>query len=229
MESTHRLLIVDDDKALCRLLTEYLEPEGFCVSAAHTGPDGLQAVQAGEFDAMVLDITLPGMMGTEVLRELRTFSTLPVIMLTARGDDIDRIIGLEMGADDYMPKPFNTRELVARIRAVLRRSTSSPGIDVYECGGLEISPQARRATYEGQVLPLTSTEFSILSLLVQKAGRVVAKDDIYEIALGRKRAAFDRTIDMHVSHLRRKLKQQLARDPIETVRGRGYQFLIDSA
>lgn len=227
MDSKHRILIVDDDIALCRLLTEYLEPEGFSVRAVHTGQEGLHAAGAGEFDVMVLDITLPGMMGTEVLRELRTFSNLPVVMLTARGDDIDRIIGLEMGADDYMPKPFNTRELVARIRAVLRRSTAGAGLDVYECGGLEISPQARSATYEGKTLPLTSTEFSILSLLVQKAGRVVAKDDIYEIALGRKRAAFDRTIDMHVSHLRRKLKQQLSRDPIETVRGRGYQFLID--
>lgn len=225
----HRILIVDDDTALCRLLAEYLEPEGFNVQAVHTGPEGLKAARAGEFDAMVLDITLPGMMGTEVLRELRTFSALPVIMLTARGDDIDRIIGLEMGADDYMPKPFNTRELVARIRAVLRRSSSGAGLEVYQCGGLEISPQARSATYDGKTLALTSTEFSILSLLVQKAGKVVAKDDIYEVALGRKRAAFDRTIDMHISHLRRKLKQQLSQDPIETVRGRGYQFLIDSA
>lgn len=220
------VLIVDDDETLCQLLIDYLEPEGFAVSAVHNGREGLAQAGNDHFDVMILDVTMPGMMGTDVLRELRKTSSLPVIMLTARGDDVDRIVGLELGADDYMPKPFNTRELVARIRAVLRRGASTSELSVFNCGGLSVSTQARSATWKGQQLPLTSTEFSILALLVQKAGAVVTKEEIYEKALGRKRAAFDRSIDMHISHLRRKLKDCVPLDPIQTVRGRGYQYVV---
>lgn len=221
-------LIVDDDIELCQMLTEYLGLEGYEVKSRHTGPEGAVTACEQQFDAVVLDVMLPGMTGFDVLKKIRSRSLVPVIMLTARGDDIDRILGLEMGADDYLPKPFNPRELVARLRAVLRRSEivrngSSASL---EAGQLTIRPKLRKAYFDGEELSLTGTEFAILALLVENAGEVVNKDTLYEKALGRKITAFDRSIDMHISHLRRKMPH--GDNLIITVRGIGYQLIKDS-
>jgi two-component system response regulator CpxR len=206
---TQTILISDDDTELCELLREYLAQEGFAVRLAFNGEQALAESRRPGLDAMVLDIMMPGMNGIDVLRNLRKESELPVIMLTARGDDLDRIIGLELGADDYLAKPANPRELLARIRAVLRRSGSRSTTPVVEVEDLE----------------LTSTEFSVLQLLLQRSGEVVEKKDLYLAALGREPVAYDRSIDMHISNLRRKLGP--ARDGserIETIRGIGYLY-----
>jgi two-component system response regulator CpxR len=222
-----QILIADDDAELCALLSEFLQQEGFEVILAHDGERALAGVREQSPDALVLDIMMPGMNGIEVLKAVRRGSSLPVIMLTARGDDLDRILGLELGADDYLPKPCNPRELVARIRAVLRRSQGQPMATLLRVDDLEIDSGMREARRDGRRLELTSTEFSVLNLLLQHAGAPVPKRDLYRAALGREPVRYDRSIDMHLSNLRRKLGPAAdGGNRIETVRGVGYQYCI---
>ena len=219
------ILIADDDTELCELLREYLGQEGFEVRLAFDGEQALAESRRPGLDVMVLDIMMPRMNGIDVLRHLRKESELPVIMLTARGDDLDRIIGLELGADDYLAKPANPRELLARIRAILRRSNSRSTAALLEVGDLVLNQAGRELHREGQLIDLTSTEFSILQLLLQRSGEVVEKKDLYLAALGREPVAYDRSIDMHVSNLRRKLGPAIdGSERIETIRGMGYQY-----
>lgn len=222
---TQTILIADDDTELCELLREYLGQEGFEVRLAHDGEQALAESRRPGLDVMVLDIMMPLMNGIDVLRNLRKESELPVIMLTARGDDLDRIIGLELGADDYLAKPANPRELLARIRAILRRSHSNSTVAVLEVGDLVLNQAGRELQRDGQTMELTSTEFSILQLLLQRSGEVVEKKDLYLAALGREPVAYDRSVDMHVSNLRRKLgPAPNGGERIETIRGIGYQY-----
>jgi two-component system response regulator CpxR len=219
------ILIADDDTELCDLLREYLGLEGFEVRLAHDGEQALVESRRPGVDAMVLDIMMPRMNGIDVLRHLRKESELPVIMLTGRGDDLDRIIGLELGADDYLAKPANPRELLARIRAVLRRSGTRSTIATLEVGDLVLNQGGRELHRGGQQMDLTSTEFSIIQLLLQHSGEVVEKKDLYLAAIGREPVAYDRSIDMHVSNLRRKLGSASdGSERIETIRGIGYQY-----
>jgi DNA-binding response OmpR family regulator len=221
------LLIADDDIELCDLLQEYFRQEGFAVQSVHDGRSALSRAQQPGIDVMVLDVMMPEMNGIDVLRQLRHDSDLPVIMLTARGDDLDRILGLELGADDYLPKPCNPRELLARIRAVLRRSGAPSNPGALAVDDLKLYPASRQLKCKGEAVDLTSTEFSVLQLLMQKAGGVVAKRDLYLAALGREPVRFDRSIDMHVSNLRRKLGNSSdGHDRIETVRGLGYLLRV---
>jgi len=223
------ILIADDDTELCELLREYLGQEGFEVRLAHDGEQALMESRRPGLDAMVLDIMMPRMNGIDVLRHLRKESELPVIMLTARGDDLDRIIGLELGADDYLAKPANPRELLARIRAILRRSQSHSTVATLEIDDLVMNQAGRELRRDNQLIDLTSTEFSILQLLLQRGGEVVEKKDLYLAALGREPVAYDRSIDMHVSNLRRKLGPAInGSERIETIRGIGYQYRLGS-
>jgi len=218
-----RILIVDDDEELDGLLSELLTREGFRVDMQHDGVKGLAAALGGGYDLMVLDVMLPGMDGFEILRRVRRESRLPVLMLTARGEDEDRIIGLELGADDYLPKPFNTRELVARVRAIMRRlEERRPGVK-FEVNGISIDPGTRDVTRDGTPVEVTTFEFDILETLMRAAGRVVSRDDLMEELYGRKATPFDRSVDMHISHLRKKLEGD--KPLIKTVRGVGYQFV----
>lgn len=223
-----RVLIVDDDVELCELVTEYLQPEGFQIDAVHDGETGLHRALSGDHVLVVLDVMLPRMNGLDVLRRIRAQSQIPVIILTARGDDVDRIVGLEIGADDYLPKPFNPRELVARIRAILRRST--PGHDSeaphkIAVGEVVLDPSARTVRRANEAIELTSVEFSLLEILLRSAGQVVTRETIAEQVLERKFMAYDRSIDMHVSKLRRKLGPQPGGDErIKTIRGVGYIY-----
>ena len=222
---TQTLLIADDDTELCELLREYFGQEGFEVRLAFDGKQALVESRRPGLDLMVLDIMMPGMNGIDVLRNLRKESELPVIMLTARGDDLDRIIGLELGADDYLAKPANPRELLARIRAILRRSATHSSVVILEVDDLVLNQASRELQRGGRLIDLTSTEFSILRLLLQRSGEVVEKKDLYLAALGREPVAYDRSIDMHVSNLRRKLGPATnGRERIETIRGIGYQY-----
>ena len=219
------ILIVDDDTELCGLLQEYFEGEDFRVRLAHNGRAGLDEARKPGVDLIVLDVMMPEMNGMQVLEELRKESRIPVIMLTARGDDLDRIQGLELGADDYMPKPCNPRELLARIRAVLRRSSAMSGKNEISVDDLEMNIGARQLKRNGEEVELTSTEFSILQALLQHQGEVVSKRDLYISALNREPVQHDRSIDMHVSNLRRKLGPMPGGEPrIETIRGIGYQY-----
>lgn len=223
-EQQSKILIIDDDTELCDMLAEYLRSEDFDVNQANDGQAGVQQAQTNNYDAIILDVMMPKMDGFSVLRELRPTNTTPVIMLTAKGEDIDRIVGLEMGADDYLPKPCNPRELVARIKAVLRRTQSaSSHRDEITTGTLTIIPKARKAYIADQELSLTSSEYNLLESLARQAGHVVDKETLSEEALGKPLTAYDRSIDMHMSKLRQKLgddNQQL----IQTVRGMGYQL-----
>lgn len=225
-----RILVIDDDVELCGLVTEFLGPEGFQVEAVHDGKSGLDRATTGDYLLIVLDVMLPGMNGFDVLRRIRDKSKVPVLLLTARGEDVDRIVGLEIGADDYLPKPFNPRELVARIRAVLRRSGvgSNAGAEVPEpvrIGEVELDPATRVVRYKGKPLDLTSVEFNLLEVLLREAGRVVTRERLVDAVLNRKFSPFDRSIDMHVSKLRKKLgDSDNSADHIKTVRGVGYIF-----
>jgi two-component system response regulator CpxR len=219
------ILIADDDTELCSLLGEYFETEGFKVHMAHDGKAALDRARKPGLDLVVLDVMMPEMNGMDVLKELRKESRLPVIMLTARGDDMDRILGLELGADDYVPKPCNPRELLARIRAVMRRAQSTVDHGVLNVDDLELRQGSRMLFKAGQQVELTSTEFSILLALLQHQGEVVSKRDLYMSALGREPVPHDRSVDMHVSNLRRKLgPDHHGNNRIETIRGIGYQF-----
>jgi two-component system response regulator CpxR len=219
------ILIIDDDVELCSLLKEFFETEGLRVRLAHNGRAGLDEARKPGIDLIVLDVMMPELSGMEVLKELRKESRIPVIMLTARGEDLDRILGLELGADDYLSKPCNPRELLARIRAVLRRSTVLTGKNEITIDDLEMNIGARQIKRSGEEVDLTSTEFSILQALLQHQGEVVSKRDLYISALNREPVQHDRSIDMHVSNLRRKLGSFPNGEPrIETIRGIGYQY-----
>jgi two-component system response regulator CpxR len=221
------LLLVDDDIELSGLLKEYFASEGFDVRLAHDGVEALVELRKPGLDLVVLDVMMPRMNGMDVLRELRKDSRLPVIMLTARGDDMDRILGLELGADDYVPKPCNPRELLARIRAVMRRAQGAVDHGLIHVDDLELNQGNRTLEKSGQPVELTSTEFSILLALLQHRGDVVSKRDLYVSALGREPVPHDRSIDMHVSNLRRKLGPDPdGEDRIETIRGIGYQYRV---
>ncbi|MDP5239311.1 response regulator transcription factor [Uliginosibacterium sp. 31-16] len=227
-----KVLLVDDDTELCALQAEYLRVEGFEVDTANDGEQGAAAALSGEHAIVVLDVMMPRMNGIEALRIIRQASRVPVIMLTARGDDIDRVLGLELGADDYVPKPCTPRELVARIRAILRRAGSvASGHEAQmpiAVGLLSLRPEQRRAEWAGNLLDLTSTEFNLLEVLARQAGSPVSKNDLSEKGLGRPLARYDRSIDVHVSNLRSKLGLLAdGRSPIQTVRGIGYQYIVE--
>jgi two-component system response regulator CpxR len=217
-----RILVIDDDVELCALMSELLRREGYTVECQHDGRRGLERALAGGDDLVVLDVMLPGLDGFEILKRLRQQSRVPIIMLTARGEDEDRIVGLELGADDYMSKPFNARELVARIRAILRRVEQKPTGGRVELNGIALDPGSRSVYKDGQPVQTTTLEFDILESLMRSAGSVVSRDALMEKMYNRKATPFDRSIDMHVSHLRKKLEGD--RTLIKTVRGIGYQF-----
>jgi DNA-binding response OmpR family regulator len=221
-----RVLLVDDDRELCQMLSEYLDAEHFEVKSVHDGGDALAELQANEFEIVILDVMLPSVGGLDVMRKLGADYTTPILMLTARGDDVDRIVGLELGADDYLSKPFNPRELVARIRAILRRATSRAqrGMpDELSVGPITLNAGTREVRVATKLIPLTGAEFRVLELLMRSAGQVLSRDSMTEQALGRKLAAYDRSIDTHISNLRRKLELESGRNPeIKNVRGSGY-------
>jgi two-component system response regulator CpxR len=222
-----RILIVDDDVGLCEVLSERLETEGFSLEAVYDGMRGLERARSGEHALVILDLMLPGLTGLDVLRSLRAQSGIPVLILTARGEDVDRILGLEIGADDYLPKPFNPRELIARIRAVLRRTTHTDGAGPrLASGDISLDLPAREGWIRDRKLHLTSVEFTLLEAFVRQAGRVVTREHLTEVVLGRKVIGpFDRVIDVHVSNLRKKLGESAAGERIKAVRGAGYQFV----
>jgi len=229
------ILIIDDDRDLCDLLGDYLTPEGFTVEAVHNGLEGVERALSGKYSLVVLDVMLPGLNGFEVLRRIRALSGISVLMLTARGEDVDRIVGLEIGADDYLPKPFNPRELVARIRAVLRRAETRPQTQVQSdlvriaVGDIELIPGSRTLLRTGEKVELTTVEFGILETLLRQAGQVVSRDDLVKQALGRNLNPYDRSIDVHVSSLRKKLGQSAdGSDRIKTIRSIGYQYATET-
>ena len=221
------VLLIDDDVELCELVSEYLVGEGFAVDVVHNGATGLTRAQENLHDLVILDVMLPGLTGFEVLRKLRETSAVPVLMLTARGEDVDRIVGLEMGADDYLPKPFNPRELAARMRAVLRRAATGPETgDRVGVDDVIVDLGARCVSVADEEISLTGVEFSILEALVRSAGNVVNRDDLSRAALFRRASAFDRSLDVHISNLRRKLgPTPQGGERIKTVRGVGYQYV----
>jgi len=226
------VLIIDDDAELCELVGEYLEGEGFEVESVHDGVSGVELCLQSKPELVILDVMLPGLGGFAVLGKIREASKVPVIMLTARGEEVDRIVGLEMGADDYIPKPFNPRELAARIRAILRRASAAPEPgepDVLEAGDLAMDLGARGVRSAGAEIELTGAEFAVLETLVRSAGTVVSRDDLSRQALGRRASAFDRSLDVHLSNLRRKLGPfPNGGERIKTVRGVGYLYVKPS-
>lgn len=224
-----KILIIDDDRELGEMLKEFLAPDHLDVSARLSGEDGLQALQDETWDLLILDIMLPGMNGIEVLKQIRQDSDIPVIMLTARGDDVDRILGLEFGADDYLSKPFNPRELLARIKAIMRRSRAdekrSKALTV---GSLELDVGSRRVSAGGESIRLTGTEFELLRCLAETPGKVVPKEQLTQQVLGRRHMPYDRSIDTHVSNVRGKLSSAGVDNPsIRSQRGVGYLLLLD--
>jgi two-component system response regulator CpxR len=224
---TADILIIDDDQELGEMLSEFLAPDHLKLTACHSGEDGLQTLAANNFDLLILDFMLPGMSGLDVLKELRQKSDIPVIMLTARGEDIDRILGLEFGADDYIAKPFNPRELVARIKAILRRmQPSANDSNKQVVGGLEIDTRTRSVTANGESIRLTGTEFEILRCIFDTQGGVVSREVMSEQVLGRRLLPYDRSIDTHISNLRGKLERAGLTDPaIVSQRGVGYRLV----
>jgi two-component system response regulator CpxR len=225
----NQVLLIDDDTELVGMFSEYLEQEGFRVACAHDGETGAREALTGQYAIAILDVMMPRMNGIETLRRIRAASRMPILMLTGRGDDADRILGLELGADDYVTKPCTPRELTARVRAILRRTQSSqhdgPGITL-TVGKLTMLPEQRRAMWDGQPLELTSTEFNLLEVLARNAGRPVSKNDLSEQGLGRPLARFDRNIDVHLSSLRHKLGTLSdGRSCLQTVYRLGYQLI----
>ncbi len=220
------ILLADDDRELCDLLRQYLEAEGFTVDIANDGEAAVAKTLAGGYAALILDVMMPRLNGFDALRQIRAQSNVPVIMLTARGEDIDRIVGLEMGADDYLPKPFNPRELAARLRAILRRGAAATAPDLVEVGDISLHAGDRTVLRDGRPVDLTGAEFSLLETMLRAAGQIVSKETLTDQGLGRKLQAYDRAVDTHVSSLRRKLGPDAAGNPrIKTVRGRGYVFV----
>lgn len=222
---TKRVLLVDDDVELSGMFKEYLEQEGMTVVAVHDGLAGVEASRNGGFDIAVLDVMMPGIDGMEALRRIRAFSRLPILMLTARGDEVDCVVGLELGADDYVSKPCTPRELAARLRAILRRAGGDGPAEIVTAGPLTMWPQERRAQWQEAPLELTSTEYSLLELLARNAGRPVSKAELSDQALGRPLERYDRSIDVHMSSIRHKLGGGDGRSWIQTIRGHGYQFV----
>ena len=225
-----KVLIIDDDEELCELVSEYLGVEGFETSVVNDGASGLEAARSGKYDMAILDVMLPKMNGFEVLKNLRTDSKLPVLMLTARGDDMERIVGLETGADDYLPKPFNPRELVALLRAIMRRVSddgSEKASDKIVVEDIELSDSSRSAKLDGDEVILTSVEFDLLKHLLLEAGKVIKKEDLSVRVLDRELSPFDRSLDMHISNLRKKLgPREDGSDRIKTVRSVGYIYTL---
>jgi two-component system, OmpR family, response regulator CpxR len=230
MTTTMQILIIDDDTELCDLLTEYLEQEGFTVSACHNAQQGLTEALSGRHAFLILDVMLPGFSGIDLLRQLRQSSAMPVLMLTARGDEVDRIVGLEMGADDYLPKPFNPRELVARIRAIQRRGESCFSAQralfaKLTVADIVLDPGTRTVFRDNSEIPLTAVEFSLLQTLMNRIGQVVNREELAQEVLGRKLEMFDRSIDVHISSVRKKLGHNVnGIERIKTVRGVGYMY-----
>ena len=228
----NRILVIDDDVELCELLTDYLGSEGFEVESVNQGEQGAQYATTKEYALVILDVMLPAMNGFDVLRQIRATSKVPVIMLTARGDDVDRIVGVELGADDYLPKPFNPRELIARIRAVQRRTdgeavtaNASQLSAELQIGDIVLCPANRSVKQNDQPIELTSVEFTLLEILLRQAGEVISREELVEKVLGRRLSAYDRSIDVHVSALRKKLGKQCGTDErIKTIRGIGYLY-----
>lgn len=222
------VLLVDDDVELAEMLSDYLAQDGFQVTTLHDGASAVDAALSGQFAIAVLDVMMPRLSGVEVLRRIRAVSTMPVLMLTAKGDDMDRIVGLELGADDYVPKPCQPRELAARLRAILRRSApaNEPANAPLVVGDLSVHPALRRVEWAGAAVDLTSTEFNLVEMLARHAGRPVSKSDLSEQALGRTLARFDRSIDVHLSSIRHKLGSLPdGRSCIQTVYRQGYQLI----
>lgn len=230
----NHVLLIDDDAELVGMFSEYLEQEGFAVACAHDGETGAREALSGRYAIAILDVMMPALNGIDTLRRIRAQSRIPVLMLTGRGDDADRILGLELGADDYVTKPCTPRELTARVRAILRRTQEAqPGAGngngvVLSVGKLTMLPEQRRATWDNQPLELTSTEFNLLEVLARHAGRPVSKNELSEQGLGRPLARFDRNIDVHLSSLRHKLGTlDDGRSPLQTVYRLGYQLIRD--
>jgi len=229
-EPSHRILIVDDDVDLCDLLAEYLRREGFLVVTVHDGIAGLERGLSSEFALIILDLMLPGLDGSEVLKRIRSRSKVPVIILTAKGEDTDRIVGLEIGADDYVAKPFNPRELTARMQAVLRRVSADEShrvADRIQIGDLEANLGARTARRGNRLIELTSVEFDLLVLFLKSPGTVLGREELTKAILGRELRAHDRSIDVHVSNLRRKLGANVdGGERIKNVRSVGYLYVL---
>ncbi|MCJ8303325.1 response regulator [Shewanella sp.] len=225
----NHLLLIDDDLGLSELLAQLLELEGFELTLAHDGQSGLELALDKDYDLILLDVMLPKLNGFEVLKSLRANKQTPVLMLTARGDEIDRVVGLEIGADDYLPKPFNDRELVARIKAIIRRSHILPNDkqpSVYEYGDITLDPSRQEVYCQEQLLILTGTEFGLLFEMVQNAGDLISKESLSEKVLNKKLMPFDRSLDMHLSNLRKKLPERMdGRPRVKTIRGKGYIWL----
>lgn len=224
------VLLIDDDAELTKLLEEYLQSEQLHLEAAHDGPSGLQKALANQYAVVILDVMLPGMSGLDVLKQIRLKSAVPVLMLTARGSELDRILGLELGADDYLPKPFNPRELVARLRAILRRTANGtpagPAQPVH-LADVELHPESRSVTRDGTPVSLTGAEFDLLSAFLRSPGKIISREDLTQAALGRPMSAMDRSIDVHVSNLRRKLgPYDGEQERIKAIRGSGYVYLL---
>jgi DNA-binding response OmpR family regulator len=223
------ILVVDDDDRLRALVAEYLETRGYVVAQASSGEEGIEQARSGQVDIVILDVMLPKKDGFTVCREIRSFSNVPVIMLTARGDELDRIVGLEIGADDYMPKPFNPRELLARIQAVLRRvEAPTDARSILSAGPISVDADRRQVSLRGTPIELTTTEFEILRTLVANAGRVIPRERLMELARGEEWASFERSVDVHVSHIRKKLGDD-PKNPrfVKTIRGVGYSIPRD--
>jgi two-component system response regulator CpxR len=229
-----RVLVIDDDVGLCELVEEYLGPEGYDVEATHNGERGIDRALSNDHSLVILDVMLPGMHGFDVLRRIRAKSRIPVLMLTARGDDVDRIVGLEIGADDYLPKPFNPRELVARIRAILRRTQPDEALtggtrESLVVGDIEMDTSTRAVHRSGEAVELTAVEYDLLERLLRSAGQIARREELVKEVLGRELSPFDRSIDMHVSNLRKKLGHQLnGMERIKTIRGVGYIYAAPS-
>lgn len=230
----NRILVIDDDVELCELLTDYLVPEGFDVETVNNSNKGIERALSGDHDFVVLDIMLPGLNGFEVLRTIRKTSNIPVLMLTARGEDVDRIVGLEMGADDYLPKPFNPRELIARIRAIRRRSGTGKNEEEQiapperiTVGDLDLNTGTRTVRKTGKNVDLTAVEFDLLDMLLRSAGKVMPRKNLVSKVLGRGLDPFDRSIDVHISSLRKKLGHKVkGMERIKTIRGIGYLYAL---
>jgi len=225
------VLLIDDDVELSKLLDEYLQSEQFTLDAAHDGPRGLDKALSKGYDVIILDVMLPGMSGLDVLKQLRQKNAVPVLMLTARGSELDRILGLEHGADDYLPKPFNPRELVARLRAILRRTVGtaagSPASHPVHLADVELHPESRSVNRAGKSVTLTGAEFDLLHTFLRSPGKIISREDLTQAALGRPMSPMDRSIDVHVSNLRRKLGPYDGdQERIKAIRGSGYVYLL---
>lgn len=223
------ILLIDDDIELTRLLEEYLQEEQLHLEAVHDGREGLEKALQGQYGVVVLDVMLPGMSGLEVLKQLRQKSQVPVLMLTARGSDLDRILGLELGADDYLAKPFNPRELLARIRAILRRTSGAGAVasQALKIADIELHAESRSVTCAGRPVSLTGAEFDLLSAFLRQPGKIISREELTQAALARPMSPMDRSIDVHVSNLRRKLgAYEGQQERIKAIRGSGYVYLL---